>query len=74
MDNSTRPDLANPYPAGHPSGRICEPPASAEQARARVLAEMDHLEANCRDGIDVGYALRCLAEAVDDYTKIVLGA
>ena len=32
---------------------------------------MDLLEANCRDGIDVGYATQCFNEAQDDYFQMV---
>jgi hypothetical protein len=53
--------------------RILQPPASIEQARARVLEAMNLLEANCRDGIDIGYANQCFNEATDDYCTIVLG-
>lgn len=66
------PDLGNPYPLGHPSGRVWEPPTSVEQAKARVLYQMTHLEANCRDGIDVPYATQCLCEAQDDYYQMVV--
>ena len=62
-----RTDLGEHYPAGHPSGRIMKPPVSIEQAKARVVHQMDHLEDNCRIGLDVGYALRCFDEAVDDF-------
>ena len=51
--------------------RISQPPTSAEQARARLLAAMNLLEANCRDGIDVGYANQCFNEAQDDYFQMV---
>ena len=50
-----------------PAARIHQPPTSLAQARARVLSQMNHLEDNCRIGLDVGYALRCFDEAVDDY-------
>jgi hypothetical protein len=66
-------DLGKTNPVRHPSGRVWEPPVSVEQARARVLHEMKHLEENCRIGLDAAYALRCLDEAIDDYTQIVLG-
>jgi hypothetical protein len=72
MSDVTRPDLGEPCPVGRPSGRIWHPPVSVEQARARVLHQMDRLEANCRDGIDVGYAIQCLDEAESDYCEIVL--
>ena len=49
------------------------PPVPVEQARARVLHEMDHLEMACRDGIDVSYAARCLDEAVSGYLAAVIG-
>ena len=51
--------------------RISQPPTSVEQARARLLAAMNLLEANCRDGIDVGYASQCFNEAQDDYFQMV---
>jgi len=51
--------------------RILQPPASIEQARARVLEAMNLLEANCRDGIDIGYANQCFNEATDDYFQMV---
>ena len=51
--------------------RISQPPTSVEQARARLLAAMNLLEANCRDGIDVGYASQCFNEATDDYFQMV---
>ena len=70
--NEVTPALGETYPVGHPSGRVWQPPVSVEQARARVLHQMDHLQENCRDGLDVGYALQCLDEAVDDYAEIVL--
>jgi len=72
MCKTTRPDLGATYPAGHPSGRIWRPPASVEQARARVTYHMDHLEENCRVGLDVGYATRCLTEVVGDYLAAAL--
>lgn len=65
-------DLGSTYPAGHPSGRIWQPPASVEQARARVLNAMDLLEANCADDFEVGYAMRIYNEAVDDYASMVI--
>ena len=68
-----RTGLGQTYPAGHPSGRIWQPPVSVDQARARVLHEMDHLEANCHRGLDVAYAVRCLDEVLDDYRAIVTG-
>ena len=49
------------------------PPVSLEQARTRVLDQMDHLEMAVRDGIDVAYAFRCLDETLNDYTEKVLG-
>jgi hypothetical protein len=51
--------------------RISQPPASIEQARTRLLAAMNLLEANCRDGIDVSYANECFNEAMDDYFQMV---
>jgi len=69
-----QPNLGSTYPSGHPSGRVWEPPVSVAQARARVLHEMDHLEANTRRGIDVGYASRCLDEVLEDYRTMILGA
>lgn len=71
--NEITPVLGETYPAGHPSGRVWQPPVSVEQARARVLYQMDHLEENCRIGLDVGYAMRCLDEAVDDYRDQLAG-
>lgn len=71
--NKATPDLGETYPVGHPSGRIWQPPTSVKQARARVLHEMDHLEDNCRIGLDVGYAMQCLDEAIDDYCAMVAG-
>ena len=68
-----RTDLGKTYPVGHPSGRIWQPPVSIEQARARVMHQMDHLEDSCRIGLDVGYALKCFGEAADDYCAIVTG-
>lgn len=67
-----KPDLGSTYPVGHPSGRIWQPPASVEQARARVLAAMDGFEDSCRIGLDVGYATRILDEAEDDYREMVV--
>ena len=72
MNDATR-ALGETYPSGHPSGRIWQPPISVKQARARVIHQMDHLEDNCRIGLDVGYALQCLDEALDDYRAMVLG-
>jgi hypothetical protein len=72
MNDAT--ELGKTYPAGHPSGRAWEPPVSVKQVRARVLYQMDHLEENCRIGLDVGYALQCLDEATEDYVRIVVGA
>ena len=69
MSDAT-PDLGETYP----SGRIWQPPASVKQARARVLSAMDQLEESCRIGLDVGYALRILDEAIADYTEMALGA
>jgi hypothetical protein len=66
-------DLGSTYPVGHPSGRVWQPPVSAEQARARVLNAMDNLEDSCRIGLDVGYALRILDETTDDYREMVAG-
>ena len=66
-------DIGSPLPIGHPSGRFWPQPVSVEQARARVLNQMDHLEMAVRDGIDVAYALRCLDETLNDYTETVLG-
>lgn len=71
--NKPTPDLGATYPIGHPTGRVWYPPASLEQAKARVLHEMDHLEENCRTGLDVGYAMACLDEVLGDYLKMVLG-
>lgn len=71
--NEVTPDLGKTYPVGHPSGRVWESPVSVEQARARVPHEMDHLEDNYRIGLDTPYAMRCLAEVLDDYYTIVLG-
>lgn len=68
-----KPTLGETYPVGHPSGRCWQPPVSVEQARARVLHEMDHLEENCRIGLDTPYAMRCLDEVLDDYREMVLG-
>jgi hypothetical protein len=70
--NSHRPDLGKTYPVGHASGRIWQPPTSVKQARARVAYQMDHLEANCREGIDTPYAIQCLGEAQDDYFQMVV--
>ena len=67
-----KPDLGKTYPAGHPSGRIWQPPMSVEQARARILAAMDVFEDSCRIGLDVGYATRILDEAEDDYREMVV--
>jgi hypothetical protein len=67
-------DLGKTYPAGHPSGRVWEPPVSMKQARARVSYQMDHLEENCRVSLDVGYAMQCLDEAQGDYQAMVTGA
>lgn len=69
----SKPNLGSTYPAGHPSGRVWEPPVSVEQARARILGELGHLEESCRIGLDVGYALRCLDEVLDDYREMVTG-
>jgi hypothetical protein len=71
--NDRTPDLGTPHRAGHPSGRFWPEPVSIEQARARVMRQMDHLEMACRDHVDVGYAQECLDEAEDDYRQIVLG-
>ena len=71
--NDATPDLGEPCPVGHPSGRIWQPPASVKQARARVLWQMDNLEDSCRIGLDVGYSLRCLDEVVADYCAMVVG-
>lgn len=68
----TTPDLGEPCPIGHPSGRVMLPPVSVKMAKVRVTAAMRHFEANVRDGIDVGYAIRCLDEAQDDYFQMVL--
>lgn len=67
-----RTDLGDTYPAGHPSGRIWQPPVSVQQARARVAYQMDSFEASVRDGVDVGYARQCLDEAVDDYIEFTI--
>ena len=66
-----RTDLGKPYPVGHPSGRIWPPPASMEHAKARVVHQLDHLEAAYRDAIDVGYAEDCLDEALEDYRRML---
>lgn len=66
-----KPGLGESCPAGHPSGRIMEPPASIEQARARIVSGMDNLEDSCRIGLDVGYAVRVLDEAVEDYFEMI---
>jgi len=67
----TTPDLGKTCPAGHPSGRIWEPPVSVEQAKARVVHELDHLEMAHRDRADVGYAERCFNEAMSDYSDML---
>ena len=67
-------DIGTPLPAGHPSGRFWPTPVSVEQARARVLDQMDHLETAVHDGIDVSHAMQCLDETLNDYYVIVLGA
>lgn len=69
-----RTDIGTPLPVGHPSGRFWPVPESVEQARARVLNQMDHLEMAVRDGIDTPYAMKCLDETLDDYYAIVLGS
>jgi hypothetical protein len=74
IDMTDATDLGKTYPAGHPSGRVWEPPVSTEQARARVLYQMDHLEENSRVGLDTPYALQCLDEATEDYVQIAVGA
>ena len=51
--------------------RISQPPTSVEQARARLLAAMNLLEANCADDFEVGYANQCFNEATDDYFQMV---
>lgn len=66
-------DIGAPLPIGDPSGRFWPVPVSVEQARARVLDQMNHLEMAVHDGIDVAYAFRCLDETLNDYTEIVLG-
>jgi hypothetical protein len=68
------PDLGKTLPLGHSSGRVWEPPISVEQAKARVLHEMWHLEDNSRIGLDTPYAMQCLDEVVEDYIAIVVGA
>ena len=72
--NDRTPDLGKRCPSGDPSGRIWQPPVSVEQARARVLPEMDHLEDNSRIGLDTPYAMQCFAEVVEDYVNTVIGA
>jgi hypothetical protein len=69
-----KPDLGETYPASDPSGHFGPPPASVKQARARVLYQMDHLEDSCNIGLDVGYAVRLLEDAIEDYWTIVIGA
>jgi hypothetical protein len=44
-------------------------PATTDEAAAMVREQMEHLDANCRDGIDVGYALTLLDEAVANYKQ-----
>ena len=70
---SSRPDLGETYPAGHPSGRVWQAPVSLEQARDRMLHQVGHLDAACRDRIDTGYAIRCLDEALGDFCAMVTG-
>lgn len=70
--SNAKPDLGEANPLGHPSGRVWPLPDSVEQAKARVTYQMGALEANCRDSIDIGYALQCFDEAVNDYALIVL--
>lgn len=65
-------DLGENLPADDPSGRFSVPPVSVAQARARLLYQFDHLEGNCRIGLDVGYARQCLDEAIDDYIELVI--
>lgn len=67
-----RTDLGDSCPIGHPSGRIMFPPVSVAQAKARVVAQMNHLEGNCAIGLDVGYATRCLEEAIDDFYETLI--
>lgn len=70
---SRRPDLGKRYPAGQrQNGRFWEPPVSVKQAKARVRNAEKLLEANVRDGIDVGYAVEILDEAEDDYREMAL--
>src|ERR1700677_399647 len=57
----------------HPSGLAWEPATSIAQARARVIADMDHLESNCRLGVDVGFAHDCLIESVAGYLDMADG-
>jgi hypothetical protein len=67
-----KPDLGETCPKGDQSGRIWKPPVSLEQARARVLAQMRHLEESCRIGLDVGYAIQCYDEAADDFRELAV--
>ena len=67
-----RTDIGEMYPVGHPSGRVWPLPVSVEQAKARVVHQLDHLEMAYRDAIDVGYAEDCLDEALEDY-RVMLG-
>ena len=73
MNDVTRAFGETPPAGPLKEGRIHHPPTSIEQAKARVVYQMDHLEANCRDGIDVAYAIRCFDEALGDYCEAVLG-
>jgi hypothetical protein len=71
--NDATPDLGKPYPVGHSSGRVWPQPVSVEQAKARVIRELDHLAMAYRDRIDVGYAERCLDETLNDYRDQLAG-
>ena len=54
--NDATPSLSETYRAGRSSQRIQPPPSSAEGAKARMVRELDHLEENCRVGLDISYA------------------
>lgn len=74
MNDATR-AFGETQPEGRPqAGRIHHPPTTIEMAKARVVYQMDFLDDNCRDGIDVGYAVQCLDEAIEDYFAIQLGS
>jgi Family of unknown function (DUF6302) len=50
-----------------------ELPDPIARAKAQVVNEMDHLDESCRIGLDVGYAVKCFEEAVENFFKTLLG-